>query len=61
MSTVKIQVIAGPKYESANLVLVDNKLAYKFGHPRSVEIKRLTRLIELLQLDNTEITDKEKV
>lgn len=65
MSAVKIQVFRA-RYELhesgfANVVKVDNKLAYTFDHSLQREITHLQRLIELLQLDNVEITEKARV
>jgi hypothetical protein len=60
MSLVKIQIIAGKDYTVANKVLVDNKLAYDFGHSAAVETERLKKLIDLLDIE-VEFTDKEKV
>lgn len=58
MSSVKIQVVQS---HPLNKVLVDNKFAYYFSKPCLNEMKNLKRLVEILNIDNVEVTDKERV
>jgi len=60
MSTVKIQVFEG-KNNSYTEVLVDNKPAYISYLQAKYEAANILKLITLLELDNVEITNKERV
>ena len=55
---VKIQVLAKGDYTE---VLVDNKFAYTSFLQPKFERENLRKLIELAQLDNVEVTDKERM
>ena len=56
---MKIQVVTKRNYRTE--VLVDNKFAYQTGIHPDIEMVNLKRLIELLGLENVEVTNKERV
>lgn len=59
MSSVKIQVFTGGNYRTE--VFVDNKFVYQTGTHPNIEMEHLNKLISALEVENIEVTNKERV